>query len=287
MLFSVLTLAAANGVSEFRGAPDLFSRENLVAWCIVPYDARNRTPEERAEMMARLGIRQFAYDWRDQHLALLDRELGALSRHRIRLTAFWLPSGLEPETDPKIRLILDSLGRRKIKTQLWTSIGLSGSATDDQKLVSSTRAVRWLADEARKIGCKVALYNHGGWFGEPDNQIAVIKAAKRRNVGIVYNFHHGHDHLDSFASLFARMRPYLLALNINGMRKGGPKILPVGQGDRERGMLRIVSESGWRGPVGILGHREEMDAEAALSENIAGLEAITAEMVRQSPKKSP
>ena len=35
--------------------------------------------------------------------------------------------------------------------------------------------IRPIAEEAAKIGCKVGLYNHGGWFGEPENQIAIIK----------------------------------------------------------------------------------------------------------------
>ena len=30
----------------------LFDRDNLMAWCIVPFDGQKRGPEERAEMMA-------------------------------------------------------------------------------------------------------------------------------------------------------------------------------------------------------------------------------------------
>src|SRR5687768_9449389 len=42
--------------------PAPFSRENLVAWCIVPFDSTKRGPEERAAMLDRLGFRRFAYD---------------------------------------------------------------------------------------------------------------------------------------------------------------------------------------------------------------------------------
>ena len=38
--------------------------------------------------------------------------------------------------------------------------------------------LRPLAEEAGKIGCSLALYNHGGWFGEPENQIAIIERLK-------------------------------------------------------------------------------------------------------------
>jgi len=33
---------------------DVFSKNNLVAWCIVPFDARERGPEERAAMLRSL-----------------------------------------------------------------------------------------------------------------------------------------------------------------------------------------------------------------------------------------
>ena len=42
----------------------LFYKDNLVAWCVVPFDSVRRTPEERVEMLKELGFRQFAYDWR-------------------------------------------------------------------------------------------------------------------------------------------------------------------------------------------------------------------------------
>ena len=37
-------------------AADPFAQSNLVAWCIVPFDAKKRSPEERVEMLVRLGL---------------------------------------------------------------------------------------------------------------------------------------------------------------------------------------------------------------------------------------
>ena len=63
---SVLAVVvSATGWSSSRSmlaADDLFRRDNLVAWCIVPFDAQKRGPEERAAMLERLGFRHFAYD---------------------------------------------------------------------------------------------------------------------------------------------------------------------------------------------------------------------------------
>ncbi len=41
--------------------------DNLVAWCIVPFDAEERSPEQRALMLDELGFKKMAWDWRMEH----------------------------------------------------------------------------------------------------------------------------------------------------------------------------------------------------------------------------
>lgn len=276
--------AAEQAPADSPTSASVFARENLVAWCIVPFDAKRRGPEQRAEMLQRLGIRRLAYDWRDEHIATFDAELDALARHGVTLDAFWTPCSLEPAKDKHLKIILDFLRRRKVKTQLWLSTGVpeGPGVTQEQKVAMAARAIEYVAREAGKIGCSVGLYNHGGWFGEPDNQIAILERVHLPNVGIVYNFHHGHEHLDRFPELFKKMQPYLLAVNLNGMLKDGPrlgkKILPLAQGDQELGMLRIIGASGYRGLIGILNHREQIDAEQGLKENLDGLKKLLTQM---------
>lgn len=276
----VMALLVATTALQVSAAdrPSIFAKDNLVAWCIVPFDAANRGPEERAQMLDRLGIKRLAYDFRDQHIRTFDQEIDALQKHGIELTAFWMATGMEPEKDTVIHTIFDLIKRRGLKTQLWTL--LSGSKEFDElgqeeKIARSTGVVSYIAGRAKALECSVGLYNHGGWFGEPENQIAIIRRLRMDNVGIVYNFHHGHEHIDRFPALLKMMQQHLLCLNLNGMRKGGPKILPLGQGDHELKMLRIVQESGYDGPVGILDHRNELDAELSLKQNIEGLRKLT------------
>ena len=257
----------------------LFAKSNLVAWCIVPFDAKKRGPEERAAMLERLGIHRFAYDYRSEHIPTFDAEMDALKRHHIELTAWWFPTVLNDEA----KLILDVLRRHKLSPQLWV-MGGGGSARtpaeQEKNVEAEARRLRPIAEAAAKIGSKVALYNHGGWFGEPTNQLAIIarlRADGLTNVGIVYNLHHGHEHLDRLPTLLAQMKPHLLAFNLNGMvrdgEKAGKKILPVGQGDLDVKILRMLHDSGWRGPVGILNHTDA-DAETRLRENLDGLNAL-------------
>lgn len=267
----VLCAAAALAAAPQRG---LFTRGNLVAWCIVPFDAKKRNPEQRAEMLERLGFRHFAYDWRDEHLPTLEAELAALRKHHVELTAVWFPASL----DRNARLILDTLKKHKLTPQLWVMAQVEPGNDSAKGVEAAADLIRPVAKEADAIGCKVALYNHGGWFGEPENQIAIIERLRRdglANVGMVYNLHHGHEHLPRFAELLAKMKPHLLALNLNGMNEGGDKagekILPLGRGRLDVQLLKTIRDSGWTGPVGILNHTDE-DAEGRLLDNLDGLD---------------
>src|SRR5438874_1916696 len=222
-------------------ASRLFAQENLVAWCIVPFDSQKRGPEERAAMLQRLGFTKFAYDYRAEHVPTFDAEMDALKKHGIELTAWWFPQTLNAEA----RQILDVLKRHNINTQLWVTGGGSPTTSPDEqaaRIKAEGARIRAIADEAAKIGCKVALYNHGGWFGEPDNQLALLDELKQPDVGLVYNLHHGHEHLDQFPELLRKMLPRLWCINLNGMVRDGEaqgrKILPLGQGTLDLELLK-------------------------------------------------
>ncbi len=94
-------------------------------------------------------------------------------------------------------------------------------------------------------------------------------------MGIVYNLHHGHAHIGRFAEALALMQPFLFCLNLNGMNDDErPKILPVGQGQHDLAILKTIRDSGYGGPIGILDHRGDVDAEDALRANLEGLKVL-------------
>ncbi len=231
-------------------------------------------------MLQKLGFTHFAYDWRPEHVPTFDAEVDALKKHGIALDAWWVAPG---ELNDDSRRILDVLKRHHLKRALWVlleSSGRTGRRGDEQscRVDAAVSKLKPLADEAKKVDCSLALYNHGGWFGEPENQVAIVEKLKAQgvdNVGIVYNLHHGHDHLDRFPAVMAMLRPYLVCVNLNGMvpngEKLGKKILPLGQGSLDLGLLRIIRDSGYKGPIGILGHTQD-DAEARLKDNLDGLD---------------
>ncbi len=288
-LVTVVSLGIWSGRLEAGPPPeDLFSRKNLVAWCIVPFDGQKRGPEERAAMLQRLGIHKLAYDYRAEHIPQFEEEIAALKRHGIELTAWWFPTTLNDEA----RLILALLEKHGIHTQLWvTGSGRPSSPDKQQEWVRREAArLRPIAEAASRIGCQVGLYNHGGWFGEPENQIAIIKELNFDNVGIVYNLHHGHEHVDRFDELLKQMKPYLLALNLNGMtRRGdqrGQKILPLAAGELDLSLLRKIRKSGYQGPIGILNHTDQ-DAENRLQDNLDGLAWLVRQLDGQTAGPRP
>lgn len=290
MTRAILLCAAATLLLPTAGAaePPAFARDNLVAWCVVPFDAKNRSPEDRAAMLKRLGFTRFAYDWRAEHLPTFERELAALKEDGIELTAVWFPA-----LDKDGRFILDTLKKHRVRTQLWVMLTDPAPSRDqDAKVKAAAAKVAPLAREAFKQGCKVGLYNHGGWGGEPENMLAVLGEVNLPNVGLVYNLHHGHDHLDRFPEVMKSLKRHLYCVNLNGMatdgEKLGKKILPLGQGDRDLEVLKAIRDSGYEGPVGVLGHTQD-DAEERLKDNLDGLAWLLPQLDGQpaGPKPRP
>ncbi len=265
---------------------DLFVQNNLVAWCIVPFDAKKRGPADRVAMLQKLGFTKYAYDWRAEHLPTFDEEVTLLKKAKIELTAVWFPANLGADAEKLLAVIK----KHEVKTQLWITMGEPSGANASEKVVNAAKAIRPIAEKADTLGCTVALYNHGGWFGEPANQIAIIESLKLKNVGIVYNQHHGHDHFEKFPELLKQMKPHLLALNLNGSTKGGDKvgkkILPLGAGELDVKLLTAIRDSGYTGPIGILGHTQD-DAAERLADNLDGLKWLLPALVGKEPGPRP
>jgi sugar phosphate isomerase/epimerase len=273
---------------------DLWAHDNLAAWCVVPFDARKRSPEERAEMLARLGFRYFAYDWREKDIPTFDAEIEALHHHGVRLLAWWFPFDAE---DPQAKATLEVFRRHDVHPQLWVALAPIGlprtpeelsrlpkTPEEQQDLVRrSSERIAALVRLADPYGCRVELYNHNGWFGMVDNELAVIERLGRagvENVGLVYNFSHARDamHDDSrdFPRLWARMKGHVAVVNVTGLHWEAQEVYPS-QGDSELEMMRVIVASGWHGPVGLIAEKGG-DAEMTLRNYLTGLDWLAAEL---------
>ncbi len=252
----------------------------LLAWCIVPFDNQNRTPVERIKMLETLGLDQYAYDWRKEHLTQMMSEWRLAKSHGIKIGAVWMwlsdGEGQTEQLSPDNNLVIRKLNETGLETQLW--VGFHESLFQDidhqAALVKAQKMIHLLHSKIDHTRVKLALYNHGGWLGEPKNQVDLIRSLPELEIGIVYNFHHAHDQLDEYSANIDLMLPYLWTVNLNGMRKEGPKILPIGEGNLERDMIQVLLDKGYRGSFGILGHVEDADVEKILRDNLKGYQKL-------------
>jgi len=280
ILILILSVPSVDSVGQ---SADLFDKQNLAAWCIVPFDAQKRSPEARAEMVAKMGIKKIAYDWRQEHVAEFEREILAYQKHGIEMFAFW---GMHDEA---FRLF----EKYKLHPQFWIMMRGTGD-TQEAQVKSAAEGLLPILAKAKAIGSQVGIYNHGGWGGEPENMVAVCDYLKKNhatdNIGIVYNLHHGHSHLDRLPKAIEAMKPHLLCFNLNGMDIAGDtkgrKILPLGVGTQDVKVLRQIRASGYSGPIGILNHTDE-DAEGRLLDNLDGLKWLVPQLDDAKPGPKP
>ena len=116
-LLTLLALPAAEPIYETK---------NLVAWCIVPFDNQKRTPEQRAAMVAKMGLTKVAYDWRQEHVAEFEQEILAYKKQGIEFFAFWSVH------DEAFRLF----EKHQLHPQIWVMMNGKGE-TQEAKVKSA------------------------------------------------------------------------------------------------------------------------------------------------------
>lgn len=323
---------------DTSGAGTLWARDNLVAWCVAPWDAKKRGPEERARMLARLGFKHYAYITLSKETdAELDAEIEALKERGINLLASYFPFDAD---NPLARKTLELFKRRSVQPQLWVELSPENFAwpknqeewtklvpegppmlqpgenidalpepersrmraaiskvmaqvrrsdmpktaqEQRQRVARESDRIHALHKLAQPYGVRIELYNHNGWFGMMDNQVAIIESLRRRgitDVGIVYNFSHARDELHDdtidFAAIWTKIKRYVVAVNITGTAWERTYIYPS-QGDRELVMMGIIERSGWKGHVGLIAEKGG-DAEVTLRNYMVGLDWLAAEL---------
>jgi sugar phosphate isomerase/epimerase len=263
-----------------NNAQNIFEKDNLLAWCIVPFDKVKRGPEARIEMLKNLCIKQYAYDWRKEHISSFGSEIELATKNNIKIEAIWM--FIDDKTDkidslsPDNQRIIEIANSKNLKTTIWLGFNNNffNGLTHFEKVKKGADFLKYLAPTLATKGFKIALYNHGDWFGEPENEIEIIKASGQKNISIVYSFHHGHHQINRFHSMFLAMKPYLVAVNLDGMDLKKGQILPIGEGTSEKEMIDIIQKSGYNKRIGIIGHTTDEDVEFVLKRNIAGLKSL-------------
>ena len=276
ILICLLMLLSCKPAQQEAG----IAHDRLYAWCIVPFDSERRSPQERIDMLKRLGLEKYAYDWRVEHLNTTAEEIALARKQNIEINALWLwiddrwdSVGQLNQSNERLFAIIEEA---QYEGQIWVSFHANyfEDLADEAAVAKGVQMIGYLSRRAKALGCQLALYNHGDWFGEPANQVKIIEALPNEELGIIYNFHHAHEQLDSFPEITTTMLPYLWGVNLNGLRKGGPKILTIGKGNYEKEFINILLEAGYKGDFGILGHVESANVEIVLDDNLEGLRSL-------------
>jgi len=259
-------------------------------WCIIGFDSLDRTPLERIAMIKELGFNKYGFNKGKGDLSTMLHEFKLAKENNIKIPSIFL--WLNAKRDSIGRLssmnqeLLTNLTKLDSKPIIWLSF--SNNFFEDlnqkQSIKLSIKMIEYIKTKADEIGCKLALYNHHGWFGNPNNQVEILEKINDNSITMVFNFHHAHEYVDEFSTIAKKITPYLSYVNLNGVKKEGPQILTIGEGDHEFEMIRQLTKEGYKGPWGILGHIKTDDVKEVLKRNINGLKLINSKLNKLEKK---
>ena len=259
--------------------------DNISPWCITSFDSLERNPTDRIAMLKEMGFSKYGYNYKkDKHLPMMKEEFALAKENNMEITSIFLWLNAKRDSIGKLspinKKLFDNLKEIENKPEIWLSFSYNyfEGLTQKESMNLAIDYIKFIKTEADNAGCKLALYNHDGWFGNPDNQIEIIKKLPKDSIKMVYNFHHAHNYLDDYPKILRKIKPYLTYVNLNGMRKDGPKILTLGEGDYEYKMIKILLDEGYNGPWGIIGHIKTEDVQKVLERNMKGIKLINEQL---------
>jgi len=264
-----------------------FAKSNLHVWAYEEYDSVDRTPEEHAQALVDLGITKAGFISRNaERVSEFEAYLKAYREAGIELIAVWTPIHTDaPLEEVQVREFFEIVDRHGLSIQWWLTLEQKFDDMPEADRIDDALArLRPLVGRANSSNCRLVIYGHGPdrWFTQAENEIELIERLKAEmpdaDLGIVYNFHQSRSQMGRLQTVLPKLKPHLVALNLNGMHTDGPKIARIGHGDREQELIDIVSKSGWHGPTGIIAHDPKQDAAAVLQENMDGLKTILNEL---------
>ncbi|NER17576.1 TIM barrel protein [Spongiivirga citrea] len=231
-------------------------------------------------MLKEMGFTKYGYNWDNRHLLEMKDEFKLAKENDIEIVSIFLWLNAKRDSigklSPSNERMLSILKDVENKPIIWLSFSNNyfEDLNQEQSISLAIEFIKFIKLKADTIGCKVALYNHHGWFGNPHNQVEIIELLPQDSLSMVYNFHHAHQYVDEFPEIAKKIKPYLSYVTINGMKKEGPEILTIGEGDYENEMINILLDEGFVGPWGILGHIKSEDVQEVLERNINGLKSL-------------
>ncbi|MCU0794929.1 MAG: sugar phosphate isomerase/epimerase [Akkermansiaceae bacterium] len=243
---SLLPQTAAGGESPWP----FFAFDNGVGRGVWPAKVQAQTVKE-------LGYDGIHYNYTNP--ADFRQKIDACEAAGVPIHAVYIYTFVNPPKgasyDPGIKEVIRML--KGSDTMIWLTLRDGKKGQEDNHAVAT---VREIADLAAASGLKVSLYPHAGFYvATAEEAVRVVKQVDRANVGVTVNLCHelfagNGDRLDEVVKAAA---PYLNLVSINGASPipgKGPRAWethPLGSGSFDvEGFLRLIRQSGYRGPIG-------------------------------------
>ncbi len=271
LIFFLLTFVACTQQKE-----PSFKVEELSPWCILGFDTQDRNPQQRIAMLKELGFKKYGFNKGKGHLDEMKEEFKLAKENNIEITSIFLWLNAKRDSigklSPSNQELLKNLSEVDYKPTIWLSFSNNffEDLDDTASKEYAKKMIQFVKSKADELGCKLALYNHHGWFGNPYHQVKIIEGLNL-DLTMVYNFHHAQEYVDDFPKIAKMIKPHLSFVNLNGVKKEGPQILDIGAGDYEFEMIKDLQAEGFNGPWGILGHIKTEDVREVLIRNLEGL----------------
>lgn len=249
-LFCFLMLMSAPGASAEKAAVwPFFAFDNGVGRGTWP-------PSKQAETIKSLGYDGIHYNYTNPKD--FATKIAACKSAGVPIQAMYVYSFVNKpgaSYDPGIKDVIRML--KGSETIIWLTLRDGKSGQQDKEAVQVVREIAGLAAES---GLKVSLYPHAGFYvATAEDAVRVAKQVAMPNVGVSINLCH-----ELFAGNSERLgevvktaAPYLNLVSINGASPipgKGPKVwdtLPLGSGTFDtESFLRLIRDSGYRGPIG-------------------------------------
>ena len=260
------------------------------ALCFDIHDAKKRTLQQQAEMLAELGYEGAAHTWLDgvpERIKTLDDK--GLKLFQIYVRASIDPKG--PKYDPKLPEVIKLLKGRPTILGLLVSGGRPSDPAGDERAVA---VIREIADMAAASGVRVALYPHvGDWIEKTSDAVRVARKVDRRNVGAMFNMCHwlkveGPGNLEP---MLREAAPHLFVVTINGADPPPGNwdrlIQPLGSGSFDVGrVLKLLHELGYSGPIGVQCYGIGGDAREHLKRSISAWKKLSEKAASNDKSKS-
>ena len=226
------------------------------------------SPVAQADMLHELGYAGIGYTGTSNIPAML----AALDKHDLKMFSTYVGAVVGPEGptyDPGLPAAIEQLKGRD--TVIWLTV--RGNADDAEE--QAVRVVGEIGDLAAKVGLRVALYPHVGFYvARVEDALRIVKKVDRPNVGASLNLCHWLKVGDE-PNMKLRMEqslPHLFLVSINGADHAGGwdrliQTLDRGEFDVYR-FVKTLADMGYKGPIGLQCYNVKGDRRENLERSI-------------------